>query len=125
MHRDLTNKNKTVDLGRSSSYDLKKALKGSYMENVLRVKIFGKEYQVLCQQGQEQDLLDAANFLDNQMNNIRNGSRVCGVERITVMAALNIAHKYLTQTKSQEQSLENLKYKLLSINEKITVDCPE
>jgi len=61
------------------------------------VKLLDKEYQVACPSGQQQALVRSANYLDNQMRNIRSTGKVIGLERIAVMAALNISHELLQQ----------------------------
>ena len=57
------------------------------------VKLLDKEYQVACPPGQQQALVRSANYLDNQMRNIRSTGKVIGLERIAVMAALNISNE--------------------------------
>lgn len=64
--------------------------------NGVGVKILGKDYQVACPEQQTHSLLDAALLLDNKMKHIRAGGRTIGVERIAVMAALNLAHELLS-----------------------------
>jgi cell division protein ZapA len=41
------------------------------------VKLLGKEFQINCPEGKEQELLDAAYHLDQNMLEIRNGSTKC------------------------------------------------
>jgi cell division protein ZapA len=57
------------------------------------VKILDKEYQVACPEDQEEDLSTSAKYLDKQMRKIRDTGKVIGVERIAVMAALNIGYE--------------------------------
>ncbi|MCR8922180.1 cell division protein ZapA [Dasania sp. GY-MA-18] len=59
------------------------------------VKILGKDYQIACPEGQEQALQQSAAYLDQKMAGIRKSGKVLGVERIAVMAALNISHELL------------------------------
>lgn len=59
------------------------------------VKILDKDYQVACPAGQRDALADSANYLDQQMRNIRANGKVIGLERIAVMAALNITNQLL------------------------------
>jgi cell division protein ZapA len=62
---------------------------------VVYVKILDKEYQVACPPGEREALLQAAHNLDVRMRAIRNSSSVIGLERIAVMAALNLSHELL------------------------------
>jgi cell division protein ZapA len=59
------------------------------------VTIMGREYRVACPPDQEKELLEAVVYLDRKMREIREQGKVVGVERIAVMAALNIAHELL------------------------------
>jgi cell division protein ZapA len=61
--------------------------------NTVKVKILDKEYQVACPEDQEEDLTMSAKYLDKQMRKIRDTGKVIGVERIAVMAALNIGYE--------------------------------
>ena len=59
------------------------------------VKILDKEYQVACPADQEAELAVSAKYLDKQMRSIRDTGKVIGLERIAVMAALNISYELL------------------------------
>lgn len=59
------------------------------------VRILDKEYQVACPAGERTDLLDSAEMLNAKMREIRDSGRVVGLDRIAVMAALNIANELL------------------------------
>jgi cell division protein ZapA len=59
------------------------------------VRILDKEYQVACPPEQQAELLMSAKHLDQQMRAIRETGKVIGLERIAVMAALNISHELL------------------------------
>ena len=59
------------------------------------VRILDKEYQVACPEEQEAELVVSAKYLDKQMRSIRDTGKVIGLERIAVMAALNLSHELL------------------------------
>jgi cell division protein ZapA len=59
------------------------------------VKILEKEFQVSCPADEVEALTAAAAFLDQQMRRIREAGKVFGIDRIAVMAALNITHEML------------------------------
>ena len=59
------------------------------------VRIMEKEYVVACPYEERSALLDAAEFLNARMREIRDSGKVVGLDRIAVMAALNLAHEYL------------------------------
>src|SRR2546430_12407295 len=59
------------------------------------VRIMEKEYVVACPYEERSALLDAAEFLNARMREIRDSGKVVGLDRIAVMAALNLAHEFL------------------------------
>ncbi len=59
------------------------------------VRILEKEYQVSCPADERTALLDSAEVLDAKMREIRDSGKVVGLERIAVMAALNMANELL------------------------------
>lgn len=83
------------------------------------VRILEKEFRVVCLPEQEQALRDAAQYLDKQMKHIRQGGRVIGVERIAVMAALNIANELLTLKSKPPEESETFVQRLKVLQEKI------
>ena len=63
--------------------------------NTVTVRILDKDYQVACPAEQEAELVVSAKYLDKQMRGIRDSGKVIGLERIAVMAALNISYELL------------------------------
>ena len=59
------------------------------------VRILDKEYFVACPHDERAALLDAAEFLNGRMREIRDTGKVVGLDRIAVMAALNLANELL------------------------------
>ncbi len=66
------------------------------------VSILDKDYQVACPEEQEAELIVSASYLDKQMRSIRENGKVIGLERIAVMAALNISHELLQASEQAE-----------------------
>ena len=85
----------------------------------IAVKILGKEIQVNCPEGQEHELLDAAYYLDQSMNSIRKQGRVIGVEKIAIMAALNMAHELLEVRNSREEYIRMMDSGLQRLTDKL------
>ncbi len=74
----------------------------------LSVHILGKDYQVACPVEERDALLRAASELDRRMRDIRQSGSVIGVERIAVMAALNLSNEVLQtadSTRKEDQAL--------------------
>lgn len=70
------------------------------------VRIMDKEYVVACAYDERSALLDAAEFLNVRMREIKDSGKVVGLDRIAVMAALNLAHEYL-KGKDRESKLDS------------------
>ena len=58
----------------------------------VNVKILEKEYQISCPADERKDLVDSAELLNARMREIRDSGKVVGLDRIAVMAALNMAN---------------------------------
>ena len=76
--------------------------------NTVTVKILDKEYQVACPEEQEAELIASARYLDKQMRGIRDTGKVIGLERISVMAALNISFELLQAAHQNEPPAESV-----------------
>jgi cell division protein ZapA len=61
----------------------------------LDVSILGREYRVACRESERDELMQAVQFVDRRMREIRDSGKITGTERIAVMAGLNIAHELL------------------------------
>lgn len=62
----------------------------------LQINVMGREFRVACPDNEQKGLLEAVDYLNQKMNEIRDGGKVIGLERIAIMAALNIAHELLS-----------------------------
>lgn len=61
----------------------------------LKVHILDKEYMVACPEEEVDALKASAQHLNDTMTEIREQGKVVGIDRIAVMAGLNIAHEAL------------------------------
>jgi cell division protein ZapA len=64
------------------------------------VRILEKDYQIACPVEERSDLLDSAELLNSRMREIRDGGKVIGLDRIAVIAALNMANELIRLRKS-------------------------
>ena len=67
------------------------------------VHILEKDYQVACKTDERENLLKAAAELDHRMRDIRTTSSVIGMDRIAVMAALNLADELIKLQQHQSR----------------------
>lgn len=80
------------------------------------IKILDKEYQVACPASERTDLLDSAEILNQKMREVRDSSGVVGLDRIAVMAALNMANDLL-HAQARDKALDgdvSLRLKMIS-----------
>jgi cell division protein ZapA len=85
----------------------------------VNVKILEKEYEVACPANERADLLDSAEMLNSKMREIRDGGKVAGLDRIAVMAALNLANDLL-KARDQGEVLESAaKERLQAMRERV------
>jgi cell division protein ZapA len=83
------------------------------------VRILDKEYQVACPAEERTDLLDSAEILNAKMREIRDSGRIVGLDRIAVMAALNMAND-LIHAQARDQQLEgDISERLKSISDRV------
>ena len=62
----------------------------------LQINIMGRDFRVACPEEDQKGLLEAVEYLNRKMQEIKGGGKVIGLERIAIMAALNIAHEFLS-----------------------------
>lgn len=83
------------------------------------VNILDREFLIGCTPEERSGLLAAASYLDGKMREVRGASRTQSLDRIAVLAALNMAHELLQQRSATEaqsgvvaQHLQALRTKL-------------
>lgn len=62
----------------------------------LDITLLGKEYRVACPPEEQEALQAAVSYVDEKMHEISDRTKSNVAERIAVMAALNIAHEFLS-----------------------------
>ncbi len=70
----------------------------------LDVHILGRVYKVACQESERKALLEAVSLLDGNMRKIHESNKSIGVERVAVIAALNLANELLQSRKDTERA---------------------
>ncbi|MFZ5756415.1 MAG: cell division protein ZapA [Pseudomonadota bacterium] len=94
--------------------------------DTVTVQIFGKEYKLSCPPDERDGLMQAARLLDERMKELKQGGMI-GMERIAVMAALNLGYELLQNRGSARRDadlssridrlLENADEELLAIEQ--------
>jgi cell division protein ZapA len=81
----------------------------------LEVKILDRELRIACPEEERGELLDAVAYLDKRMREIRDAGKIASVERIALMAALNITHELLGMKVGRGIDLSDFKRRMDSM----------
>lgn len=71
------------------------------------IRILEKEYKVSCPKEEKSDLLASAELINNKMKEIRDSVKVVGLDRVAVMAALNLANELIKKS-DEQRKLNNI-----------------
>jgi len=85
----------------------------------LNVKILDKDFLISCPEDEELSLRTSAQYLDRKMKEIRDAGKVVGMDRIAVMAALNITHELLANKGTNQDLNKVVSTRIKNIQEKI------
>jgi cell division protein ZapA len=69
------------------------------------VHILDREYTIGVEPGERSSLMAAAKLLDGKMREVRGGNKMAAVDRVAVLAALNMAHE-LQQLRDENSARE-------------------
>lgn len=84
----------------------------------ININIMGREFSVACPPEEQDDLMDAARYLDKNMKEIQKTGKIIGAERCAIMAALNITNDLL-QLQRSTSGQEKVQERLESMQERI------
>ncbi|MFA6014165.1 MAG: cell division protein ZapA [Gallionellaceae bacterium] len=87
--------------------------------NTLDIKILDREFRVACPEDEKVELLQAVEYIDKKMCEIRDAGKINSVERIAIMAGLNIAHELLTTRVGGGIDLGDYKRRMQSMQQKV------
>lgn len=83
------------------------------------VEILGKEYPIRCQESELKALQEAAAYLNDKMTDIKESGKVINLERIAIMAALNVAYEYLEMKDHKTGFISKINQRISQLQEKI------
>lgn len=83
------------------------------------VRILDKEYQVACPDNEREALLESAELLNRKMREIRESGKVVGLDRVAVMAALNLSHEILQNQAMANEADRGLLGRLRTLNDRL------
>ena len=94
-------------------------------KNTLDVKILDRDLRVACPENERDALLSAVTYLNKKMTEIRDAGKIVNVERIAIMAALNIAHELLSTKVGRGVDLADLTRRMASMQAAIDQELAE
>ncbi len=83
------------------------------------IRILEKEYQVACPAGEKADLMASADLLNQKMREIRDSGKVVGLDRVAVMAALNMANELLQRTDDDRELKDIVGLRVKAMRERL------
>jgi len=85
----------------------------------IEVTVLDRTLKIACKEDEKADLLNAVEYLDAKMREIKANSKVLSVERVAIMAALNIAHELLSARRASGFDSEAFERRMKSMAEAI------
>ena len=62
----------------------------------MQINVMGREFRIACKPEEQKSLREAVDYLNRKMQEIKEQGKVTGLDRVAIMAALNISHEYLS-----------------------------
>jgi len=84
----------------------------------VKVTILDRQFTVNCRKGERDSLLEAAAFLDGKIRAIQEQTKLVGLERCAIVAALNISNELL-QVKRGDTDVSGISERMRSIGDRI------
>ncbi len=88
-------------------------------ENVITIKIMDRLYKIKCTAKEAIDLQEAAYHVDDQMRKIRQAGHITSIDRMAVVAALNIYNELLQLKKQKNQCIDEMNQRILNLQRRI------
>ena len=89
--------------------------------NTITIRVLDKEYVVACPPEEKDALIESARDLDARMRQLRDGGKVLGIERMSVMTALNLVHECAQLRSERDRLLEEIATQAKRIEDKIAL----
>lgn len=94
------------------------------MSEAVTLRILDREYLIGCKPDERDGLISAAAYLDGKLRELRDSNRGGGLERIAVLAGLNVAHELLGLKQRQSSSGDQLAQHLQALKSKLEAGLP-
>ncbi|MFK7855613.1 MAG: cell division protein ZapA [Granulosicoccus sp.] len=83
-----------------------------------KLRILDKEVQIACKPGEEDDLMQAAAYIDKSMRDLRRRNTTSSIEKIAIVTAINTANALL-KSRSAESGDDTFVERVSELNNKL------
>ncbi|MBQ4855415.1 cell division protein ZapA [Rhodanobacter sp. B2A1Ga4] len=83
------------------------------------LRLIDREFLIACAPEERDGLLEAAGFLDRKMRELRANAKAPSFERLAVLAAISVAHEFLSLRKQHDNQEQRLSDGLAALRSKL------
>jgi len=76
-------------------------------QDIVTIKIAGIEYQLYCPQEEQSSLIEAGEILDKRIKSIKRKTRNLPIEKVAVLAGLDVVNEFLSNEGTSVSSSNN------------------
>lgn len=87
--------------------------------DVVVIRLMDREYQIKCPPEKLADLQEAAIYLDTKMRQAHESGKTLSIDRIIMIAALNISNELVSLKRQKNSFIDNMSLRIQEIQNKI------
>lgn len=88
-------------------------------ENLVTIKILDRLYKIKCTARDAIDLQEAAHYVDEQMRKIRQAGHITSIDRMAVVAALNVCNELQQLKRQKNQCIDAMNQRIIDLQRRI------
>ena len=90
------------------------------------LRLIDREFLIACAPEEREGLLEAAQYLDRKMRELRANTKAAGFDRLTVLAAISVTHEFLGSRKQHSGADQGVTDDIAAIRRKLeaALDAP-
>lgn len=85
----------------------------------VKLRILDKEVQLACKIGEEDELLKAAEYIDQAMADLKTRSSTSSIEKIAIVAAINTAAELMKSRNAKAGDNTEITERIVALNSKL------
>lgn len=91
----------------------------SEQNDIVSIKLLDREYQIKCPPEKLADLQEATTYLDAKMRESSEGGKILNLDRIMMIAALNITNELVSLKRQKNYLIDNMSSRIQELQNKI------